>query len=199
MSPSRASDDLELAKRCCAGEALAQRDLFQREKRRVHATLYRVLGSNSDMEDLVQEAFLEIFRALRGFRGEASLGTWIDRVTVRVAYAHLGRRRAPLVSLALVPDMSSGDPSAEERAISRETLRRLYAVLDRLEARQRVAWVLHVLDGRTIAEVASVMAAPSVLTKVRVWRARRAIERHARRDPMLREFVTGASVAEERG
>ena len=99
---------------------MAQRDLFQREKRRVHATLYRILGSNADMDDLVQEAFLEIFRALRGFRGEASLGTWIDRITVRVAYAHIARRKAALPSLAVVPDVPAGDASAEERAMGRE-------------------------------------------------------------------------------
>jgi RNA polymerase sigma-70 factor (ECF subfamily) len=198
MSPLRVSDDLDLAKRCCAGEMTAQRNLFHREQRRVHATLYRVLGSNTDMEDLVQEAFLEIFRALRGFRGEASLGTWIDRITVRVAYAHLRRRRTPLVSLSVVPDVSSGNPSAEERAIIREAIRRLYAVLDRLEARQRIAWVLHVLEGRAIADVAAAMAASSVLTKVRVWRARRVIEEYARRDPTLREFVAGAPAAKER-
>src|SRR3982074_1379159 len=92
VSTLRTVADLELARRCCAGERAAQRDLFQRQKRRVHATLYRVLGSNSAMEDLVQEAFLEIFKALPGYRGEALLGTWIDRIAVRVAYAYMGRR-----------------------------------------------------------------------------------------------------------
>ena len=89
MSPVRANADLELAKRCCSGERAAQRDLFHREKRRVHAALYRILGTNTDMDDLVQEAFLEIFRTLHHFRGEALLGTWIDRIAVRVAYAHI--------------------------------------------------------------------------------------------------------------
>jgi RNA polymerase sigma-70 factor (ECF subfamily) len=199
VSSLRAVADLDLVQRCCAGERSAQRDLFHREKRRVHAALYRVLGSNVDMEDLVQEAFLEIFKALRGFRGEASLGTWIDRVTVRVAYAHITRRKAPVVALAVLPDVSGGDASAEERAMSRQAARRLYAVLDRVEARQRIAWVLHVLEGKPIAEVAGLMAASSVLTKVRVWRARRAIEAQARRDPLLREFVTAAATTETAG
>lgn len=197
MSPLRAVADLDLAKRCCAGERAAQRDLFQREKRRVHATLYRVLGSNAEMDDLVQEAFLEIFKALRSFRAEASLGTWIDRITVRVAYAHISRRKAPVVSLAVVPEVVAGDPTAEQRAMSRQAARRLYAVLDRLEARQRIAWALHVLQGKSMAEVARVMEASVVLTKVRVWRARRAIEEQARREPLLREFLSAAPAGEE--
>jgi RNA polymerase sigma-70 factor (ECF subfamily) len=197
VSPLRAVGDLDLAKRCCAGERNAQRDLFQREKRRVHATLYRVLGSNAEMDDLVQEAFLEIFKALRGFRGEASLGTWIDRITVRVAFAHISRRKVPAVSLAVVAELPAGDPTAEQRAMSRQAARRLYAVLDRIEARQRIAWTLHVLEGKPIAEVARVMEASAVLTKVRVWRARRAIEAHAERDPLLREFLSAGPAARE--
>lgn len=199
MTALRKVADLDLARRCCAGERAAQRDLFQREKRRVHATLYRVLGSNGEMDDLVQVAFLEIFKTLRAFRGDASLGTWIDRITVRVAYAHIARRKAAPVSLAVVADVPTGDPGAEERAMSRQAARRLYAVLDRIEARQRIAWVMHVLEDRPIDEVALIMEATSVLTKVRVWRARRAIEAHARRDPLLKEFVGPANAGGERG
>lgn len=198
VSSLHAASDLDLAKRCCAGEATAQRDLFKREKRRVHATLYRVLGNNTpEMDDLVQEAFLEIFRALHSFRGEAALGTWIDRVTVRVAYAHMRRPKSRIVALAVVPDAPSSDPSAEDRAMSRDALRRLYALLERLEARQRIAWVLHVLEGRPIAEVASVMEASVVATKVRLWRARIAIDGHARQDPALRDLVKTPATGEE--
>ena len=114
--PSTARNaDLELAKSCCAGDARAQRDLFHREKRRVHATLYRVLGSNADIDDLVQEAFLEIFRGLGAFRGEASLATWINRVVVRVAYAYIAKRKPSAISLAMVREIPSGDASAASR------------------------------------------------------------------------------------
>jgi RNA polymerase sigma-70 factor (ECF subfamily) len=191
--------DLDLARRCCAGERAAQRDLFQREKRRVHATLYRVLGSNAEMEDLVQEAFLEIFKGLSGFRGEASLGTWIDRVAVRVAYAHIARRKPASVSLSLVSDVRARDATTEERVIGREAARRLYSTLDRVEPRQRIAYVLHVFEGRPVAEVAAAMESTVVLTKVRIWRARRAIEAHARRDPLLASFLPSAGAAEQGG
>jgi RNA polymerase sigma-70 factor (ECF subfamily) len=185
----RARADLELARRCCSGERAAQRDLFHRERRRVHAALYRILGTNAEMDDLVQEAFLEVFRALRTFRGEASLGTWIDRIAVRVACAHIARRKRKPVSLELVADVPSRDAGAEQRAMSREAARRLYAVLDGVEPRQRVAYVLHVVEGRPIADVAQVMGATAVLTRVRVWRARRTVEAAAQTDPLLVEFV----------
>lgn len=189
MLALRPTEDPALAARCVAGEKGAQRELFERHKRHVHATLYRILGSNDDTQDLVQEAFLEIFQSIHGFRGDASLATWLDRIAARVAYAYIRRRPAPTARLELVPEVASEDPSAEDRAMVREAARRLYAVLDKVEARQRIAFTLHVVDGRPLKEVASVMEASLVLTKTRVWRATREVEKRARRDPLLASLV----------
>jgi RNA polymerase sigma-70 factor (ECF subfamily) len=187
----RAPEDLHFAARCASGDREALRELFQRERNHVHRTLFRLLGSNTHIDDLVQDAFLEIFRSLPGFRGEASLRTWIDRCTVRVAYAHFGRR-TPLAQLECVPELPAKDPSAEERAALREAVRRLYAELDRLEAKQRVAFTLHAIDGRSLDDVARIMESSMVATKTRVWRARRAIEKRARKDALLAEFLGAA-------
>lgn len=177
-----------------AGDRVAQQGLFAREKRRVHATLYRILGSNQDMEDLVQEAFFEVFRSLGSYRGEAVLSTWIDRVTARVAFAYLtherGRRTA---RLELVPEPADGKPSLEQRALAREAARELYALLDRIEPNQRIAFTLHVIDGRPLKEVAIIQEASLVATKVRVWRARREVERRAARHPALAVFLQAGS------
>src|SRR5262249_3934223 len=149
-------EDLDLAGRCVSGDRAAQRELFRRERGRVQATLYRILGSNHDMEDLLQEAFIEIFRSLGGFRGDARLGTWMDNIPGRVACAYLSRRRPRLVRLEAVPEIPAGDVSAEERALAREAARRAYTLLDRLDVNKRVAFSLHVIDGRPLAEVARV-------------------------------------------
>jgi RNA polymerase sigma-70 factor (ECF subfamily) len=194
----RAPDEVRLATRCVAGDRAAQHELFHRQKRRVHATLYRILGSNSEIDDLVQEAFLEIFRSLHTFRGEALLSTWIDRLTVRVAYAYIGRRRPEAVRLSVVPEAASHDASAESRAMAREAARRLYALLDRVEKKQRIAYTLHVIDGRSLDEVAQVMESTVVVTRMRSWRAARFIEGYARRDPLLAGFMTDEAEREEK-
>src|SRR4051794_3450450 len=119
----RAPEDLRLAARCLAGERAAQRELFHAHRRRVHATLYRILGSNEWMDDLVQDAFVTIFRSLKVFRGEASLAAWVDRCPVRVAYAALTEKRARPRKLELVNDVAANDPSAEDRMLAREAAR----------------------------------------------------------------------------
>jgi RNA polymerase sigma-70 factor (ECF subfamily) len=185
--------DLELATRCLAGDQGAQRALFRRELERVHHVLARVLGPRRDLEDLVQEAFIQIFRSLTGYRGEAQLSTWCDRVAVRVAYAYLERRRIATVTLEAVADPVDGDASVEQRALDREAARRLYAALERLELKQRVAFALHVIDGRPIDEVAELVGASRTAIKTRVWRAERELRRRAAKDPVLRSFLEGGT------
>jgi RNA polymerase sigma-70 factor (ECF subfamily) len=188
-TPVRAPDDLALAQRCVARDRQAQRELFDRELRRVYAVLYRILGSTAAIDDLVQDAFLEIFRSLKNFRGEATLGTWVDRCTVRVAYAYLTSKRRRPPALEIVSDVASGHPSAESRAMAREAARRLYAELERIDPVRRLAFTLHAIDGRSLEEVAQLMDSSLVATKSRVWRARQALEARARRDPLLADFL----------
>src|SRR5882762_10660741 len=97
-------EDVLLVDRCLTGEPAATRELFRRHRSRVHACLFRVLGSNRDMDDLLQEAFLQVFQSLRGWRAEASLATWIDRVAVRCAYRYLSQRGRRVQTEALEDD-----------------------------------------------------------------------------------------------
>jgi len=140
-----APEDLELVQRCVAGDRQAQRTLFARERDHVHWTLFRILGHSQHLEDLIQDAFLEVFRSLSTFRGESQLSTWVERCTVRVAYGYF-RRKALVPRLEPVHEVVNGAPSAEQRVIQREAARRLYALLDRLEPSQRIAYTLHQLD-----------------------------------------------------
>jgi RNA polymerase sigma-70 factor (ECF subfamily) len=183
-----AADDATLVGRILAGDRAAERELFRRQRARVHATLYRVLGQNRDVEDLIQESFLEVFRSLKGFRGEAKLSTWIDRITVRVAYRYLSTRRPASVPLEMVAEPAA-DEDTEARTRAREGVRRLYAVLGAMSAHAQLAFTLHVIDGRPLSEVARLVGATGMATKVRVWRARRELGRRAAEDPVLAELL----------
>ncbi len=178
------AEEVELIARCRAGEPAALRQLFERERTRVHRLLYRVVGSNMHMDDLIQDAFLEVFRSLPSFRGESSIRTWIDRCAVRVAYAHF-KRKARMPSIEPVPELRSEGPSPEERSSRREAVRRL----DRLDPRQRMAFTLFAVEGRSLREVARMMDSTIATAKIRAWRARRMLESRARRDPLLSEFL----------
>jgi RNA polymerase sigma-70 factor (ECF subfamily) len=191
-------EDVLLVDRCLTGEPAATRELFRRHRGRVHACLYRVLGGNRDMDDLLQEAFLQVFQSLRGWRAEASLATWIDRVSVRVAYRYLSQRGRrvqtdPLIEGdAVADDDANHDAPGARRQLARDGVRRLYTVLDELGPAARLAFTLHEIDGRPLAEVAELVGSSVTATKLRVWRARKKIENAAATDPVLREFIQEA-------
>lgn len=186
-------EDVLLVDRCLGGEQAAARELFRRHQRRVHASLYRVLGGNRDMDDLMQETFLQVFQSLRAWRAEASLATWIDRIAVRVAYRWLRGRRGVPAPVELVDEDAIVPPalSGAGRQAARDGVRRLYAALDRLSPASRIAFALFAIDGRPIAEIAELTGASVTATKVRLWRARRQLDAAAAADPVLRELLAG--------
>jgi RNA polymerase sigma-70 factor (ECF subfamily) len=184
--------DLMLVDRCVGGEQAAARELFRAHQSRVHATLFRVLGANRDMDDLLQETFIQVFRSLRGFRGEARLATWIDRIAARVAYRYLAQKKGALAPAVLDDEMAAPGIEAADRMLAREGVRRFYAALDELGPASRLAFSLHEVDGRSIAEVAEIVGASVTTTKLRIWRARRQLMKRAAGDAVLAEFLVNA-------
>ncbi|MEZ4399913.1 MAG: RNA polymerase sigma factor [Kofleriaceae bacterium] len=180
------SDDADLAVRCAAGDRAAQRDLFLRTRAAVHRTLFRVLGSNQDIEDLLHEVYLAAFRSIGNYGGRASLLTWCCGIAANVALSHLRRRRTVPTEAV---DQPSGAPGAERVVRARIAVGRLYAALDRIDPVQRIAFTLAVIDGRALAEVAELTGASLSAVKTQVWRARKALDKRAAADPLLREYV----------
>ncbi|MEJ7603428.1 MAG: RNA polymerase sigma factor [Kofleriaceae bacterium] len=195
MTAAAYVEDVLLVDRCLTGEPAATRELFRRHRARVHASLFRVLGTNRDMDDLLQDAFLQVFQSLRGWRAEASLSTWIDRVAVRVAYRYLSQRGRRIQTEVLETDevAPAAHESGSRRQLARDGVKRLYAVLDQLSPAARLAFTLHEIDGRTITETAKLVGSSVTATKLRVWRARNRVEAAAAGDPVLSEFLDPAS------
>ncbi|MGN6108122.1 MAG: RNA polymerase sigma factor [Kofleriaceae bacterium] len=181
--------DLALARRAASGDRAAQRELFVAQRAGVHHALYRILGANRELEDLLQDVFLEIFRALPSFRGDSTLGRWCQTIAMRVAYLAISRRRPPAVDLALVEDELPGATDTRREVQLREATRRLYAALDRLDPKLRIAFALAVIDGRPLAEVAQLTESSVVATKTRVWRARKDLMKRAAKDDVLSSYL----------
>ena len=181
--------DLELARRAASGDRGAQRELFVEQRANVHRALFRILGSNREIEDMLQDAFIEIFRALHSFRGDSTLGRWCQTIAIRVAYLAISRRRPPAVELALVEETVANETDVRRHVQVREATRRLYAALDRIEAKQRIAFALSAIDGKSLAEVAELTHSSVFAVKTRVWRARRELMRRAGKDAALSAYL----------
>jgi RNA polymerase sigma-70 factor, ECF subfamily len=175
-------------RRAQAGDPEAYRQLFRLYARRVHRLIYRLVGPTDEVEDLVQATFAEAFAGLPGFRGDAAFFTWLGRIAVRTA---LRRRRHPaLAPLPLDEATAAADVASPEAASdARRALARFDGILARLSDKRRAAFVLHVLEGHSLDEVAVLVDAKLAAVKVRIHDARVAIEREARRDPFLVHYL----------
>jgi RNA polymerase sigma-70 factor (ECF subfamily) len=186
--------DRDLAERCVSGSREAQRELFRQHRGGVHGTLFRIFGSNSEIEDLIQETFLQVFRSLPSFRGESALASWIGRITTRAAFAHIRARSRRPVALEAVVDIPDTSAPTDESLEARRAVASLYEGLERMDAKYRIAYTLHVIDGRPLREVAEMTEASLTAVKSRVWRARREVNKRAKRDPRLSAYLTRQGV-----
>lgn len=179
--------------RRCADESSAREELFRTHADAVYRLAYRLLGNTQDAEDVVQESFIAVFASLQSFRGEASLRSWLHRITVRTA-GHYRRkaRRKGTAPLSLVPEELRQGHSADpgRTADARAALRQLREVLGKVGQGRRAVFLLHEVEGYSLPEAAALLDISVTAAKKRVWRARRDLERLAKGDPVLASYFT---------
>jgi RNA polymerase sigma-70 factor (ECF subfamily) len=153
----------------------------------------RLCGPAADVEDLLQITMIAAVRALPRFRGEATLDTWLQRIAINAVRSHVRRERpASRVSLEVLRDASDAPdprPSAERVVDDRRRLERLHHHLAAIGADKRVAYLLHVVEGLAVEEIAALMGAGRFATKSRIYWAGRALRARAKQDPLLRDLL----------
>src|SRR5206468_1272931 len=84
--------DYALAQKSAEGDMQAFEQLYQRHNRRVYSLCLRMTQNVSEAEDLAQEVFIQLFRKIGSFRGEAAFTTWLHRLTVNQVLMHFRKR-----------------------------------------------------------------------------------------------------------
>ncbi|HKI24699.1 MAG TPA: sigma-70 family RNA polymerase sigma factor [Candidatus Sulfotelmatobacter sp.] len=151
---------LNLVRRAQAGDEQAFADLFNQHKSRVYSVCLLMTRDVAEAEDLTQEAFLQVFRTLESFRGEAAFSTWLYRIAVNTVLMRLRRRKAP-------PMISLDEPVLPESPSMRRDLGKtdpdLAGVVDRIALRRamedlpdgcRTIFDLHEVEGYQHHEIA---------------------------------------------
>jgi RNA polymerase sigma-70 factor (ECF subfamily) len=185
------SDDA-LAASATAGDHDAFHELYARYADRVFARLTHLVGPGPDREDVLQQVFLELHRALPRFRGESALATFLYRITVNVAYDHLRRRvrRTAEHDAGALDALVDREPTPEARTRCREQLRQIFELLEHIKPKKRIAFVLVAIEGLSLTEAAELVGANAEAVKQRVLHARHELvalmndaERRAERGP----------------
>ncbi len=159
--------------RARAGDHAAFRDLVRHYDPGLRALVFRLLGDRGRMDDVLQEAYVKAFRGLATFRGDASVRTWIYRITYNACMDDLRRRpRRDEVSLDAAPADATLTPDPGERIVARAGLA---AALALLPPDQRAAVMLVDAEGFDYAAAAKVLGVAEGTIASRVSRARAAL------------------------
>ncbi len=172
--------DGELVSRIVSGESELFTTLYRRHVDMVYALLTRLIGPGSEREDLVQVVFVAVFKALPTYRSESSLSTFIYTICSRQAYTSLRKRPRRTASIegqdvVTIPEARVG-PS--QRASDRQELARAFETLAKLTPKQRIAFVLVAIDGKSLKEAGFILGVRPQAVKQRVLSARRYLTSH---------------------
>jgi RNA polymerase sigma-70 factor, ECF subfamily len=192
-------DDSELARAFRRGEPWAARAIWTRHAPMVFRLLERALGPNGEADDLTQNVFLSTFAGLSSLRDPAALRSFIYSVALRMLKWELRRRRVrrivQLSPAGVVPEVPVRAADSE----SREILLRFYALLDRLSANERTAFVLRHMEELKLEEVAEHLGVSLATAKRWISRGSQTVSALVAADPELSSYLGERGVFDARG
>ena len=168
--------DFELIRRVLRGETAAFEVLVGRYQPLILRLTRRMTRNAEDAEDLAQDAFVQAFRSLAGFHGQASFSTWLYRIAVNRCLNHLraARREDPVEVDGNIPD-ARGDSLADLLAAERH--RALAAAIEELPPQQRATLTLRVYQGLGHREIAEILDCAEGTAKANYFHAIRRLQR----------------------
>lgn len=165
-----------LLRLAAAGDEQAFAELVRGHQDRLYRVALRMTGDPGAAEDVVQEALLQAWQHLPGFRAEARFATWVTRIVINRC---LNTRRAPAPPAQLDERETAGSPlpspSAEDEAVARQRRDAVRVAVAALPFDQRAVLVLTTFAGYSHQETAQILGISQTATKVRAHRARHAL------------------------
>lgn len=164
---------LRLVERIKRDDALAFEELYRLTRDDVARTLFHLVGRRPDLEDLVQETYVKLLKAVPAFRGESQFRTFLYRVCANVALMHLRwwrRRREEVVED--VPDRIAVGEDPERAAQAAQAARLVHQALSKLSARKRIVFVYYELCGMGPEEIAQTVGSSYNTVRSRLHHAR---------------------------
>ena len=155
-------------------DASAVAEVYDLHHGALRAFARKLTGDAQVAEDLVHDVFVALPKAVKRFRGDAALRTFLLSIAVNLAKKHVraaSRRRTAMDRLAQLPSAVSVDP--EREAQRKQLATALQRALDRLPLDQRIAFVMCEIEERSSGEVAAVVGSPEETVRTRLFHARK--------------------------
>jgi RNA polymerase sigma-70 factor, ECF subfamily len=188
--PHKPSDESELIAGLCRGDAAAAQALYAQYAGLVRRILIQVLGSVRDVDDLVQDTLIVVVNRVGALRKVQSFRSFVIGVAIHLAKNEIRRRTVRrFVGLDESLEVPLVDP---HDASSAQVARHLYRALDKMNADSRAAFVLRMVHGCELAEVAAACGCSVATVKRRLAHAEKRFSKLVEGDPVLREAMRDA-------
>ena len=174
-------EDAGLVRRCLAGDEKAYRELVERYQGQVYSLALRMVRRAEDAEDLTQETFVRMFRALARYDLERPFGAWLFTIASRLCIDHIRRRKVSPISLTQRDrdsdeeyEIEVEDPGLkpDEAAAHAEENRQTAALIEGLPPHYRIVVLLRHVQDLSYEEIAEALHLPLGTVKARIHRAR---------------------------
>lgn len=168
-----ATSQHQLIAQCLSGNRKAQFELYQRYAKAMYNVALRMLRNAADAEDVLQNAFVEVFTRLDTFRHESTIGAWIKRIVVNQCINFMKKRKPDLVPAEErwpdTPDTTDTSDEDETRALSVEKINQ---ALTLLPDGYRVVFSLYLMEGYDHQEIAGILNISEATSKSQYSRAK---------------------------
>jgi RNA polymerase sigma-70 factor, ECF subfamily len=163
-------DEAELIDRVLAGDAAAERALYDAHVHRIYRLAFRFTGDDDMARDLTQETFIRAFDRIASFRRQSSLSTWLHTIGVSVA---LNRVRSNKRSQSRELSLDDVDEAAgQTRSAEPDLKERMAVAIDRLPRGYRTVFLMHDVQGYTHEEIGTALGIDAGTSKAQLSRAR---------------------------
>jgi RNA polymerase sigma-70 factor (ECF subfamily) len=173
----------DLLQRCIEGNRSAFKEIFYMYRSYAYNLIYKITGSGADHEDLIQDAFFQIYLSLKTFKGDSSFKTWFHRIVVHVCtrqwrYQNTGKRISPKQTVSY--DLVEHGVTSPEKGFDRqfELKRTVDKALEKLDDKLRVPLVLHIYSELELSEISGIMGIPEGTVKSRLFAARKQLREY---------------------
>jgi RNA polymerase sigma-70 factor (ECF subfamily) len=165
--------DEELVRHAVDGDERAMRQLWSRHAPRIDAVIRRLVSDADAAADVAQEVWIQIFRALPGFRGDARFATWAHRIAVNATLNALRRQRRLAVETPLEDDSAAIETDVDAPFV----MASIESAAARLAPGARTVFLLHDVEGYTHEEIAASLGITAGGSKSQLFKARAKLRR----------------------
>lgn len=180
----------DLIRRCQDGDLDAQAEIFYKTIDHVQRILYRLVGPSPDHEDLIQDTYFALWRAIPSFRGDSSFASFVFGLCIRVAKHHArtwARWSRLLDEMVQKAPLEQVDSSTEDHVLRNQRLAAVQRALLRTSFKLRTVLVLYEMEGFSGQEIAEQLGVSEKTVWTRLHNARKAFRRYYQWPPLRKK------------